>query len=185
MPNIIQRFWNIPDRAPTNPGCFVIPSYALKDSSTPTLPTRAEIELAASWWKKFPHSKLILSTGDNQNLGLTNASVMADYAESLGVPRANLIEEDRSRTTYENLLYSMLIIKARNLGQPTLVTLDLYTRRAVATAKKLGWIDFCWLSAFAQGEPAYGYKWLQTYSRTTIFLYEVGAMMLSKFVGWA
>ena len=29
-------------------------------------PTRAEIELAFEWWKKFPEAVLILSTEDNQ-----------------------------------------------------------------------------------------------------------------------
>lgn len=182
---MFQRLWIIADHPPSRPGCFVIPSYALKNSSLPTRPTRAEIELAFEWWKKFPQAKLILSTGDNQRLGIPNSKVMAEYAISLGVPRENLIEEDRSWNTYTNLLYSMRIVQAQNLGPPTLVTLDLYTRRSVATAKKLGWQDFHWLSAFSEGEPAYGYKWLQTYSRTTIFCYEVGAMILSRIVGWA
>jgi uncharacterized SAM-binding protein YcdF (DUF218 family) len=181
---MIQRSWTIPDSPPTQPGCFVIPSYALKDATLPTRPTRAEIELAFDWWKKYPEAKLIMSTGDNQRLGIPNSRVMAEYAASLGLPRENVIEEDRSWNTYTNLLYSMEIIKGQNLGQPTLVTLDLYTRRAVATARKLGWKDFHWLSAFSEGEPAYGYKWLQTSSRTTIFCYEVGAMVLSKIVGW-
>ena len=184
MEQIIQRLWTIADHVPTQPGCFVIPSYALKDSSLPTRPTRAEIELAFEWWKKFPAAKLIMSTGDNQRLGVTNAKVMAEYALSLGLPRENVIEEDRSWNTYTNLSYSMQIIQERGLGQPTLVTLDLYTRRAVATARKMGWRDFCWLSVFSKGEPAYGYKWLQTYSRGTLFCYEFGALIFSKIVGW-
>lgn len=184
MEKLIQRFWTIEDNPPTSPGCFVIPSYALKNRTLPTRPTRAQIELALEWWKKFPETKLIMSTGDNQMLGITNASVMADYAVSLGLPRENVIEEDRSLNTQQNLLYSMQIIQERKLGQPTLVTLDLYTRRAVATARKLGWTDFHWLSVFSEGEPAYGYKWIQTYSRKTLFAYELGAMIFSKLVGW-
>jgi uncharacterized SAM-binding protein YcdF (DUF218 family) len=109
---------------------------------------------------------------------------MVDYAARLGVPRDHLIEEDRSRNTRENLVYSMEIIEDLHLEQPTLVTLDLYTRRAVATAKKLGWKDFCWLSAFSQGEPAYGTKRWQTRSRWTIFAYEQMAMLYSQIVGW-
>jgi len=180
----IQGFWNIPDNPPSDPGCFVIPSYALRDRSLPTRPTRAQIELAVKWWVKFPHTKLIMSTGDNQWLGIPNSKVMVEYAMRLGVPRENLIEEDRSLNTCENLLYSMDIIQAEHLQQPTLVTLDLYTRRAVATATKLGWKDFYWLSAFSEGEPAFGYKWLQTHSRFTIFCYELAAMVYSKVVGW-
>jgi uncharacterized SAM-binding protein YcdF (DUF218 family) len=126
-----------------------------------------------------------MSTGDNQGLGIANSAVMAEYAVKLGISRESIIEEDRSRNTYENLLYSLEIIEQENLKQPTLVTLDLYTRRAVATARKLGWMDFYWLSAFSEGQPAYGYKWLQTHSRSTIFCYELSAMAYSKIAGWA
>ena len=125
-----------------------------------------------------------MSTGDNQRLGITNAKVMVKYATRLGIPRDRLVEEDRSRNTYENLLYSLDIIHREYLRQPALVTLDLYTCRAVATAKKLGWENLYWLSVFSKGEPAYGYKWLQTHSRLTIFCYEVAAMVYSKMVGW-
>lgn len=180
----IQELWIIPDNPPLNPDCLVIPSYALRDRCLPTKPTVAQIKLAYEWWKKFPRAKLIMSTGDNQWLGITNARVMVEYAARLGIPRENLIEEDCSRNTYENLRYSLDIIRREHLRQPTLVTLDLYTRRAVATAKKLGWENFYWLSAYSEGEPAYGYKWLQTHSRLTIFCYEVAAMVYSKMVGW-
>ena len=33
-------------------------------------------------------------------------------------------------------------------------------------------------------EPAYGYKWLQTHSRATLFCYEFGALIFSKLRGW-
>jgi uncharacterized SAM-binding protein YcdF (DUF218 family) len=180
----IHKLWSIADNPPPNPDCFVIPSYALRDRTWPTQPTRAQIELAYAWWKRFPQAMMIMSTGDNQKLGIPNSRVMVEYARHLGVPSENLIEEDRSLNTYQNLLYSMHIIQAEGLKQPTLVTLDLYTRRAVATAKKLGWEDFYWLSVFSKGQPAYGYKWIQTYSRLTIFCYEVGALVYSKLAGW-
>ena len=179
-----EKQWVIPDHPPLDPDCFVIPSYALKDRFTPTKPTIAQITLAAEWWQRFPRASLIMCTGDNQRLGVTNASVMAAYARKLGIPAANVIEEDRSLNTYQNLSYARKIIQDRNFQQPTLVTLDLYTRRAVATARKMGWRDFYWLSVYARGEPAYGYKWIQTHSRFTLYLYEVLAMVYSKMVGW-
>jgi uncharacterized SAM-binding protein YcdF (DUF218 family) len=125
-----------------------------------------------------------MCTGDNQHLGISNASVMADYASKLGVPLQNLIEEDQSTNTYQNLYYSWEIIQKRGYQQPTIVTLDLYTRRAVATAQKMGWEAFYWLSVYSSGEPAYGYKWLQTHSRLTLYVYEILAMVYSKIVGW-
>ena len=179
------NWWLIPDHPPTAPGVFIIPSYAVKDRERPTQPTIAAIELACRWWKNFPQAKIIMSTGDNQGLGVTNSKVMVEYAARLNVPRENLIEEDRAMNTRENLIYSMEIVEREKLKQPTLVTLDLYTRRAVATAQKLGWQDFYWLSAFSPGEPAYGMKRFQTYSRGTILAYELVAMLYSKIVGWA
>jgi len=180
-----EKQWNIHDRPPTNPGCFVIPSYALKNLTTPNRPTIAQIELAYEWWKQSPKSLLIMCTGDNQKLGISNASVMADYAISLGIPVKNVIEEDQSLNTHENLFFARKIIQERKFLQPTLVTFDLYTRRAVATAQKMGWKDFYWLSAYSRGEPAYGYKYFQTHSRLTIYVYEVLALFYSKHVGWA
>jgi len=180
---LVERQWVIPDHPPLAPGCFVIPSYAVVDRSRPTRPTRAQIELAVDWWRRFPEALVIMSTGDNQRLGVSNAAVMADYAVSLGLPWASIVEEDRSRNTWENLDCALAIIRQRHLSQPTLVTLDLYTRRAVATARKLGWPDFHWLSAQAEGEPAYGWKRFQTRSRTSILCYELGASVYSKLTG--
>jgi hypothetical protein len=181
---LVEQQWLIADNPPSTPGCFVIPSYALKDRALPTKPTRAEIDLACAWCKRFPQAALIMATGDNQRLGVSNAEVMAEYAVSQGVPRERILQEDRSRNTYENLRYSMELIEAGGLSNPTLVTLDLYTRRAVATARKMGWEQFFWLSAFSSGEPAYGWKALQTRSRATILAYELGAYLYSKAVGW-
>ena len=94
-------FWTIPDGPPSNPDCFVIPSFAFKSRTMPTRPTRAQIELAIDWWRQFPQAKLVMSTGDNQRLGVFN--------------------------------------------------LNLYMHRAVSTARKMGWTDFCWLSEVARG----------------------------------
>ena len=185
MVSVLERLWCILDRPPTQPGCFIVPSYALVSRTEPTAPTRAQIDLAIAWWKRFPSSLIIMSTGDNQRLGVTNSRVMVEYAHANGVPHKNLVEEDQSLTTSQNLLYSRKIVDELQLQQPTLVTLDLYTRRAVATARRMGWNDICWLSVFSSGQPAFGYKWLQTHSRGTILVYEILAMTLSKIVGWA
>jgi hypothetical protein len=179
-----MRVWTVADHPPSAPECFVIPSYALRDREMPTRPTRAQIELAYDWWCVFPRAMLIMCTGDNQGLGVTNSRVMADYALELGVPPGRIIEEDRSRNTYQNLRYAREIIRGLGLREPTLVTLDLYTRRAVATAHRMGWRDIHWLSAVARGEAAHGYKALHTCCRPAILAYEVLGFVYGKLVGW-
>jgi uncharacterized SAM-binding protein YcdF (DUF218 family) len=180
--NLYQR-WIVEDNPPVRPDCFVVLSYAVEDGQNPTVPTQAVIRLAAARWKKFPRSVIIMSTGDNQKLGVPNSRVMTLYAVGLGVPRRNLIEENRSRTTYENLIYSREIIKKRKLKNITLVTYDLHMRRTLAVAKKLGWKNLTWVSAPSPGSPAYGIKRFQTYSRLTIFCYELLATVYNRLRG--
>lgn len=162
----------------------MVPSYALRSSVEPTLPTKAQLELAARWWRRFPAAAVIVSTGDNQRLGVTNAAVMAKYLAGLGVPRDRIIEEDRSRNTFENLVNCLRIVQTAGYEDPTLVTHDLYTRRAVAVARKMDWPDLHWVSAISKGEPAAGWKYMQTYSRPTILLYEIGAGLYCRLRGW-
>ena len=181
----MKSFWLIPDNPPIQPGCFVVPSYALKNRTTPTLPTRSAIDLAAMWWRRFPEAVVIVSTGDNQSLGVTNASVMAEYAAKQGIAEDRIIQEDGSLNTFENLMNCRSIVQSEGYSEPTLVTLDLYTRRAVAVANKIGWSRVRWISAYSRGEPAAGYKSIQTYSRITIRCYEMAAMVYCKSAGWA
>lgn len=161
-----------------------MPSYAIKKNLEPTRPTRAELTMAAAWWHRFPEAAVIVSTGDNQSLGVTNAAVMAASLAELGVRRDRIIEEGHSRNTYENLRNCFAIVQAAGFAQPTLVTHDLYTRRAVAIARKMPWPDLHWVSAVSKGEPAAGWKFIQTHSRPTILLYEIGASAYCKMRGW-
>lgn len=173
-------FWALPDNPPKKPDCLIIPSYAVKSSVQLTHPTRAALDLAFRWWKQFPNAYLIMATGDNQVLGVPNSRVMANYTRQLGIPPRQIIEEDKSRNTYENLLYSREIVLNKHFHQPTLALFDLHARRALAIAKKLGWKNLYWVSAYSKGDPAYGYKYLQTYSRLTILIYEVLAIIYNK-----
>lgn len=176
--------WLIPDSPPQTTDCFIALSYTVKNKSVPTKPTQAVVDLTYEYWKKFPKAKVIVSTGDNQGLGVTNAQVMKEYLIKIGMPENAIIKEDRSMNTCENLKYSWDIAKKRGCNYITLVTLDLHARRTAATANKLGMQDFNWISAYAKGDRAYGKKYLQTYSRFTILVYEVLAYWYSRLRRW-
>lgn len=172
--------WCISDRLPDRTDCFIILSYAVRDRHMPVRPTRVLIEKAETLLRRFPEAIVILSTGDNQGLGRTNAAVMAEYGRRIGIPEDRIIQEGRSRNTYENLIFSQEIMQKRGLSHPTIIALDLHMRRAVAIARKLGWNDFRWISVFGRGEPAYGIKSFQTRSRATIFVYEILAWVYCR-----
>jgi uncharacterized SAM-binding protein YcdF (DUF218 family) len=169
------RFWKVDDNPPENPGCFIVLSYAVENAENPTKPTREIIKLTSKWWKKFPKSLIIMSTGDNQQLGVPNSQVMVKYAVKLGIPGKNLFEEDQSRNTVGNLINSLNIAKAHNCRNITLVLYDLHVRRTLAIAHKLNFHNLHWISVGSSGSPAYGIKALQTSSRFSIFIYELFA----------
>jgi uncharacterized SAM-binding protein YcdF (DUF218 family) len=176
--------WLVDERPPADPDCLIVPSYALKDRRTPTRMTCAQIEMAVDWQRRFPQAKVIFSTGDTQGLGVADAAVMARYACQLGLPQEAAVEEGQSTNTYENLVYSCRLAKQMACERPALVLYDLHARRVLAIARKMGWIEPQWISASSPGEGAQGIKWLRTFSRPAILLYELLGMVYSKLRGW-
>lgn len=172
----------ITDNSVDQTDCYIVLSYAVK-SDEPTLPTRALINEVKKRLKHNPNAYVIMSTGDNQFLGKTNARVMKEYGMRIGIPKDRILEEGMSTNTYENLVYSKRLMNQKGLKHLTIICLDLHTQRAVGIARKLGWNNFGWISVYSKGEPAYGYKWIQTYSRLTIFVYEVFATVYCKIRG--
>jgi uncharacterized SAM-binding protein YcdF (DUF218 family) len=173
----LYRYLTIPNNPPITTDCFIVLSYAVENLKNPTLPTRTIIELTYEWWQKFPKAIVIMSTGDNQGLGIPNSRVMVDYGKRIGISNNMLFEEGKSWNTYDNLRFSEKIARRHKVKHITLVTYDLHTRRTVEVARKLGWKDFFWISVSSSGSPAYGIKKFQTYSRLTIFLYELMAYL--------
>ena len=87
-----MKLWLVPDNPPTRPECFVVPSYALRNADRPTRPTRSSLELAAEWWRRFPDALIIVSTGDNQRLGVTNVSFVANVPDWMPEVMYNLLQ---------------------------------------------------------------------------------------------
>ncbi|OOG37784.1 hypothetical protein B0E51_15815 [Rhodanobacter sp. C05] len=75
---------------------------------------------------------VLLSAGDG------GAQDMARMLEQQGVPSTALLIEDRSKTTYENALYSAAILRHQGIQRILLVTSALHMPRAVASFRKQG-----------------------------------------------
>lgn len=180
--NLIN-LWKIEDNPPKTTDCFIVLSYAAKNSLTPTKMTKSCVELTFKWWKKFPKAKIIMSTGNNQNLGVSNAKIMADYAISIGMPKEKIILEDKSVDTYENLIFSREIVKENNFKNPTLVCFDLHTKRALMVARKMGWASLYWLSSYSKGDKSNDLRHFPTASRFTTLIYEIISLVYFKFKG--
>ena len=83
---------------------------------------------------------IIVSGGFIDFFGSTVPEVeaMRELLEALGVPPAAIVEEDRSRNTYENALYVKEIVTARGYDDFLLVTSAMHMPRSMAIFTKQG-----------------------------------------------
>lgn len=108
---------------------------------TPLLARRVDRGVRA--WRDNPGSTLVMSGGQGPDELVSEASAMADYAVSQGVPRESIVLEDRSRNTRENVANSFALISADG-GEPSLrsravvVTDDYHVFRALLLTRELG-----------------------------------------------
>jgi uncharacterized SAM-binding protein YcdF (DUF218 family) len=92
--------------------------------------------------QQYPQVSVVVSGGVDFRQVVSEARVMADYLQSLGLPADRLVLEDQSTSTYENMVFSARALKARGISQdmPILViTSDFHTLRAGWIATRAGW----------------------------------------------
>ena len=129
-------------RLPATADAVVVPgggSVDLSWANAPPLPnsetlTRvvAGVEIARTL-----HIPLVLTGGNGEPFATTlnDADVMAAAAVSLGLPRSQIVVENRSRNTLENSLAVRRIVKGDRI---ILATSAYYMRRAVAMFRRRG-----------------------------------------------
>ena len=77
------------------------------------------------------HCTVIVSGGDSQGHGATEAEVYADRLRTLGVPNEDLVTESKSSNTWENALNCAPILTQLNAEHVFLVTSAVHLRRSL------------------------------------------------------
>lgn len=93
---------------------IVLGSGLINNKVPPLLASR--INKAIEFYRKqdkvsFP-PKIIFSGGQGPDENISEAAAMQDYAVKKGIPLEHTIKEDRSTTTYENMLFSKKIMES-------------------------------------------------------------------------
>lgn len=104
---------------------------------TPLLASRVDKGIEA--YRENKDSILILSGGKGVDEKIAEGEAMKNYALKQGVPESEIIVEDKSTTTRENLLFSKKIIDTIGYkGNILVVTTNYHVLRALLLAKQLG-----------------------------------------------
>ena len=120
------------------------------------------LEKALEYARVHPNTVLVLSGGQGAGEEMTEAEAMYEYLKAHGIPESQMLLEEQSASTYENLVYSKLLIQEREakrrqtirdvmaasgyLSPPDeevsirvgIITSNFHVLRAKAIAKKTG-----------------------------------------------
>ena len=96
---------------------------------------RAHERLARECGQALP---LVACGGVTMGHKAAEADVLAELLERRGVPRACIVREDRSKNTMENMRFAARLLGGAKGRRVLVVTSDYHVRRAVMTARRVG-----------------------------------------------
>ncbi|MDG3145768.1 YdcF family protein [Streptococcus suis] len=111
----------------------VLGAGLIGDQVTPLLASRIDKGIAI--YQKHPGSKLIMSGGQGPDEIIAEGKAMANYALEKGVPAEDILIENQSTNTEENLKFSFALMKSGS--RFALVTNYYHVFRALLLARKL------------------------------------------------
>ena len=148
---IVWCVWNY-DTTPVNPQADT--AIVLGASTTPSGPSlvyRARIDHAVDLYRQGAISTISLTGGMIKGQASSDAKIAQEYAHSAGVPMDDLLIEEQSKTTQQNLIYALELADEHNINSFIIVSDPFHLMRAMAMADDLG------MKAIASGTPTSRY----------------------------
>lgn len=104
------------------------------ENGKPTDDLLARLDTAQAYLEKYPEAQLILTGGNAEESGRTEAAVMRDILSERGVADSQMILEDQAESTKENFRNTAKIIDPRK--PVVLISSNYHMDRAVQTADR-------------------------------------------------
>lgn len=110
-----------------------------------TLTLKERLDQGLIYLNKYPDVKVVVSGGKGLNETISEAKAMSRYLIENGIDEKRIILEDKSTSTFENMLYTKQELKLKT-GKDDLsimvVTNDFHIKRAKLLAKRCGFIPY-------------------------------------------
>ncbi len=123
---------------------------------TPTLVLKKRLDYTLDYYKLNPDVKIVVSGGQGIGETITEAEGMKRYLVKHKIPENVILKEERSTSTYENMLFSKKVYEnamGEPLGTVMIVTNDFHMFRAKILAKRAGLKPY----GISSGTPWYIY----------------------------
>jgi uncharacterized SAM-binding protein YcdF (DUF218 family) len=115
---------------------IVLGAAAYGEKPSPVFEER--IRHAIALYQAGTVSKIVFTGGFGDRAEHAESTVGAEYAVRAGVPRADLLTETKSRTTWQNLVEAKGVMEAAGLKTAILVSDPLHLKRSANMAEALG-----------------------------------------------
>lgn len=126
--------------------CIVVLGARVWPSGRMSNALRYRCETALQAWKDGTAQNIIVTGGQGTDEPATEASVMRAYFIEKGVPEAQVIAEDTSTSTIQNLANAKEIMNQNGWETAAVVTNDYHVERALWIARDVG-VDACGIAA--------------------------------------
>jgi len=129
----------------SGPADYAIVLGLALENGKPTDDLLARLDTAQSYLAQYPDAQLILTGGNADESGRTEAAIMRDILAERGVADDRMILEDQATSTRENFQNTAQII---NSARPVvLISSNYHMDRAVQTAGNAGFSNILYLPA--------------------------------------
>ena len=99
---------------------------------------KERINHALNLYRKGQVRKLIFTGGQGNPGEPTESAAARDYAIQSGIPASDILIEEQSHTTYENILYAKQLADTHGIKKVLIVSDPLHEKRAMAMAEDAG-----------------------------------------------
>lgn len=97
---------------------YIIVLGAKVDGTAPAMSLQSRIDAAYDYLSAHPDTIAILSGGQGEDEGISEAQCMFNYLTAMGISEDQLWLEDKSTSTWENLKFSLAIIEEKTGSRP-------------------------------------------------------------------
>jgi uncharacterized SAM-binding protein YcdF (DUF218 family) len=126
---------------------------------------KERINHAVNLYRKGRVRKLIFTGGQGNPGEPTEASAARNYAVQSGLPASDILIEDKSHTTYENILNAKQLADTHGIHTVLIVSDPLHMKRAMTMARDVG------LAAHPSPTPSTRYKGIRVLMRETYYYF--------------
>lgn len=123
-----------------------------KENAYPSTVLKERLDAAIPYLKQHPKVIAIVCGGQGSDEPDSEANVMAEYLRVNGISQKQILTEDKSTRTKENIQNAQ---KKQELGNTVIVTSDFHMYRSKLLAKRLGISEISGLPAVSKSSAAF------------------------------